>query len=119
MMNHKPERPSYGMQIRRIIFERFNDIEKPFNNDEILDLLNSEHKDLTTQDIEDEIAEIRRCGMVREIGQNFTTVWLKLFDILDEIRCASCDMTIHLGRSEERICPNPSCGGAPDGTLGE
>jgi len=46
---------------------------------------------------------------VRNIAQNFTTIFLKLFDPIEKFHCDSCNHDVYLGTSEERICPNPSC----------
>lgn len=48
--------------------------------------------------------------MVRNIGQNFTTIWLKLFDVVEKSKCKTCDSDIFLGKAEDRVCPNSSCG---------
>jgi hypothetical protein len=48
-------------------------------------------------------------GMIRNIAQNFTTQWFKIFDPLEKIICPTCHAEVHVGKSEERICPNPAC----------
>ena len=59
---------------------------------------------------EEYFKEICDKGMVRNIAQNFTTQWYRLFDIVEKIHCNSCNQEIYLGKSEERVCPNPQCG---------
>lgn len=100
------------IQIRKIIFEKFNDTENRFTNDEIFDILkknNDIDNSWTIDDIETYFNEICDKGLTRNIAQNFTTVWLKLFDPVEKSHCNACDFDIYLGGSEEKICPNPSC----------
>ena len=100
------------IQIRKIIFEKFNDIDGKFTNDEIFEIL-KQNGDIDSSwivdDIEPFINEICDSGLTRNIAQNFTTIWLKLFDPLEKLHCDSCNQDIHLGTSEERLCPDPSC----------
>ena len=101
-----------ALQIRKTIFEKFNDTNERFTNDEIFDIL-KQNGDIDSSwivdDIEPYINEICDSGLTRNIAQNFTTIWLKLFDPIEKLHCTSCDQDIHLGSSEERTCPNPSC----------
>ena len=101
-----------GLQIRKIIFEKFNDIDNKFTNDEIFEIL-KEKGDIDPSWIIDDTEiffnEICDSGMTRNIAQNFTTIWLKLFDSVEKLHCNSCNNDICLGISEERFCPNPSC----------
>ena len=64
----------------------------------------------TRTDIEHYIITICDSEMTRNIAQNLTTVWLKLFDVVEKHTCSGCGFDVFLGRSEERICPNISCG---------
>ena len=101
------------VQIRRIIFERFNDTESRFTNDEIFDILRA-GGDLDPgwiiDDTEPIINGMCDAGLARNIAQNFTTIWLKLNDTVEERHCGTCDMDVCLGVSEPQTCPNPSCG---------
>ena len=98
-----------GLEIRRVIFERFNDIEARFNNDEILDILRQGgDTDRTIDELEPYFEEICRQGLVRNIAQNLTTMWFKLFEPMRKIHCNACGLDVHLGGGEE-ICPNPGC----------
>ncbi len=100
------------LQIRKIIFEKFNDVDTKFTNDEIFEIL-KENGDIDTSwiidDVESFFNEICTSGLARNIAQNFTTIWLKLFDPADKLHCDACNQDIYLGVSEKRICPNPSC----------
>lgn len=101
-----------NLQLRRIIFERFNDPELRFTNDEIFAAVR-DGGDVDplwdVLDAEDEFAGLCRSGLLRNIAQNFNTVWYKLFDVVDEVRCGACSKTVHLGRSEDPVCPNAAC----------
>lgn len=101
-----------GLQIRKIIFEKFNDPDARFTNDEIFEILKKEgdiDPSWIIDDTEKFFDEICESGMTRNIAQNFTTIWLKLFDSVEKLYCNSCDNDIYVGISEERFCPNPSC----------
>ena len=100
------------LQIRKVIFEKFNDPDKRFTNDEIFEILKSNgdiDPSWIIDDTESLFNEICDSGLVRNIAQNFTTIFLKLFDPIEKFLCGSCNYEIFLGTSEERICPNPSC----------
>lgn len=111
MSNFTPVIP-IALQIRKIIFEKFNDVDTKFTNDEIFETL-KENNDLDSSwiidDVESFFNEICDSGLARNIAQNFTTIWLKLFDPVEKLHCNACAQDIYLGTSEERICPNPSC----------
>jgi hypothetical protein len=100
-----------ALQIRKIIFEKFNDVDK-FTNDEIFEVLKT-NGDLDPtwiiDDTESFFNDICNSGLARNIAQNFTTIWMKLFDPVEKFHCNACDNDIYLGTSEERICPNSSC----------
>ena len=100
------------LQIRKIIFEKFNDVDAKFTNDEIFEILKSEgdvDPSWIIDDTESFFMGICDSGLVRNIAQNFTTIFLKLFDPVEKLRCTSCNSDIFLGKSEEKICPNSSC----------
>ena len=115
MSDFTPSTP-IALQIRRIIFERFNDVDARFTNDEIFDILRSGgdiDPDWIVDDTEPFINELCDLGLARNIAQNFTTIWLKLFDTVEQVHCDGCGNDVCLGASEERrSCPNPSCGSA-------
>lgn len=99
-------------QIRKIIFEKFNDPETRFTNDEIFEIMkNNDYvdKSWTIDDMEKYFLQICDSGLVRNIAQNFTTIWFKLFDSIEKLQCKSCNQEIYLGKSEARTCTNPDC----------
>ncbi|MCH9658131.1 hypothetical protein K0U27_05450 [archaeon] len=100
------------LQIRKIVFEKFNDVDTKFTNDEIFEMI-KENGDLDPSwiidDTESYFNDICDSGLARNIAQNFTTMWMKLFDPVEKFHCDSCDNDVYLGGSEKRICPNPSC----------
>ena len=65
------------LQIRKIIFEKFNDVESFFK-------------------------DICDAGLTRNIAQNFTTIWLKLFDPAEKLHCNTCNYDVYLGVSEKK-----------------
>jgi len=99
-------------QIRKIIFDKYNDTDLRFTNDEIYEILKNNgdvEKSQTIDDMEKYFQEICDCGLVRNIAQNFTTIWFKLFDSVEKIHCNSCNQDIYLGKSESRVCTNLKC----------
>ena len=103
---------SINLQIRKIIFDNFNEIDLRFNNDQILELLKKNEdfdKSKTVHDLQNDFKKIEDDGMIRCIAQNFTTQWYKLFDDVEKINCGTCNSEIFLGKGEERVCPNSEC----------
>lgn len=102
-----------NLQIRKIIFEKFNDPELRFTNDEIFVVIR-DGGDVDPSwdaiDIEDEFTSLCESGLLRNIAQNFNTVWYKLFDVVEETTCGDCTKTMHLGRSEDQRCLDAACG---------
>ena len=101
-----------ALQIRKIIFEKFNDTDTKFTNDEIFEII-KQNGDLDPSwiidDTEPHFNEICDSGLARNIAQNLTTMYLKLFDPVEKFHCNACNNDIFLGTSEERVCPNSSC----------
>ena len=100
------------LQIRRIVFDNFNDLDIRFNNDQILEFLKKSDgfdQSITVDNLEDEFKKIEDNGFVRCIAQNFTTKWFKLYDDIEKIHCSSCNSDVYLGKDESRICPNHEC----------
>ena len=100
------------LQIRRIVFDNFNDLDIRFNNDQILEFLKKNDgfdQSITVDNLEDEFKKIEDDGFVRCIAQNFTTKWFKLHDDIEKIHCSSCNSDVYLGKDESRICPNHEC----------
>lgn len=101
------------LQIRKIIFEKYNDPDTRFTNDDIFAVLQSTgtiDKSLTIDDMEKYFEDLCDVGLMRNIAQNFTTQWFKIFDPLDKMTCSSCKTEIYVNKSEEKTCPNASCG---------
>jgi len=111
MGNFNPVTP-IQLQIRKIIFEDHNSADEKFTNDEIFEKI-KKNGDLDpswiVDDIESYFKEICDSGLARNIAQNFTTIWLKLFDPIEKRHCNACNLDVYLGVSEKQICPNPSC----------
>lgn len=103
---------SIPIQIRKIIFTKFNDPNLRFTNDEIFENLKNEGLDstLTIDDMEPYFKQLHDEGLIRPIAQNFTTQWYKLFDVVEKFNCKSCNQDIYLGKLEPRVCSNPACG---------
>ena len=101
-----------AIQIRKIIFEKFNDPETRFTNDEIFEIL-KQNGDLDPNwiidDTEPFFQEICDKEMVRNIAQNFTTMWFKLFESVEKLHCNACNNDVCLASNEEKVCPDPSC----------
>jgi hypothetical protein len=100
------------LQIRKIIFENFNEIDLRFNNDEIYELLKKNENFDQSQSIDDltnDFKKIENDGLVRCIAQNFTTQWFKIFNDVEKIKCSSCNSEIYLGKEESRVCPISDC----------
>ena len=111
MSDFTPKTP-IQLQIRKIIFEKFNDPEVKFTNDEIFESIKKNgdiNPSWIIDDLEPFIQEICDNGLTRNIAQNFTTIWLKIFDAVEKVHCKSCNNDVYLGNSEDRICPNPDC----------
>lgn len=102
------------LEIRKIIFEKFNDTNLRFTNDEILEVMKSSGLDssVTIDDVEQYFNQLRDGGLIRQIAQNFTTNYYKLFDVVEKIKCNSCNNEVYLGKLEPRVCPNSACGAA-------
>ena len=111
-MGENEKNNNLSFNIRKIIFENFNDIDKSFTNDEIFEFLKNENlieKSVTIDDLEKNFQQICNCGLVRNIAQNFTTMHFKLFEKVEKIICKTCNNITFLGGTEEKICTNPDC----------
>jgi len=99
--------------IRKIIFENFNDIDLRFNNDQIFEILKQNEMidtSLTIDDMEVHFKELCDTEILRNIAQNFTTQWFKLFEPIEKVQCSSCKKENYVISSETKICQNSSCG---------
>ena len=111
MSNFTPKTP-IELQIRKIIFEKFNDVDSRFSNDQIFEIMKDDDDidpSWIIDDVESFFNELCDSGLARNIAQNFTTIWLKLFEPVEKLHCNSCNLKIYLGTSEDRKCPNHSC----------
>jgi hypothetical protein len=100
-----------SQKIRKVIFEKYNDPNLRFTNDEVFVELQKNgiiDKSLTIDDMEKHFDDLCDSGMMRNIAQNFTTQWFKLFDTLEKFQCQSCQGQSYICRSEETVCP--ACG---------
>ena len=101
------------ISIRKIIFENFNDDDLKFNNDQIFEILKQNKiikSSLTIDDMEIYFKELCDSEILRNIAQNFTTQWFKLFEPLNKVECGSCKEDSYIVSSENKICQNTSCG---------
>ena len=101
------------INIRKVIFENFNDLDLRFNNDQIFKILKQNKnidQSLTIDDMEIYFKELCDAELLRNIAQNFTTQWFKLFELFEKIECKSCKNENYLTSSEKRICQNQRCG---------
>ena len=104
---------SVTIRIRKVIFENFNDLDINFNNDQIFEILKQNKnidQSLTIDDMEIYFKEFCDAELLRNIAQNFTTQWFKLFELFEKIQCKSCKNENYLTPSEKRICQKQSCG---------
>ena len=86
MSDFTPTTP-ISLQIRKIIFENFNDVDVKFTNDEIFEAIkkNGDFDPLwIIDDTESFFNDICNSGLARNIAQNFTTIWMKLFDPVEK-----------------------------------
>ena len=101
------------IHIRKIIFENFNDVDLKFNNDQIFEILkqnkNAEPSS-TIDDMEIHFKELCDAELLRNIAQNFTTQWFKLFELIEKNQCKSCKNESYLVSHENKICQNQRCG---------
>ena len=107
------DNPYITSSIRKIIFENFNDDDLRFNNDQIFEILKQNEivePSVTIDDMEIYFKELCNVEILRNIAQNFTTQWFKLFEPIEKIQCDSCKKENYITQSENRICQNSGCG---------
>ena len=101
------------ISIRKVIFENFNDTDLRFRNDQIFEILKQNEivePSVTIDDMEIYFKELCNVEILRNIDQNFTTQWFKLFEPIEKIQCDSCKKENYITQSENRICQNSGCG---------
>jgi hypothetical protein len=99
------------LQIRKIIFENHNEIDTKFTNDEVFEKIKQNgdfDPSWIIDDVEPYFNDLCDSGLARNIAQNFTTIWFKLFDPMKKLHCNSCNLDVCIGLSET-TCPNPFC----------
>jgi predicted Zn-ribbon and HTH transcriptional regulator len=98
--------------IRKIIFDNFNDTDTRFSNDEMLVLLNQIDQYKTLDDVldfEDVLLDMEKSGMLRPIAQNFNTRYYRLWNTLEPVACKTCGLATYFAPNEEgKVCPK--CG---------
>ncbi len=98
-----------GHDIRKVIFDNFNDTDTRFSNDEILGYLNQMDRYKAIDDVldfEDPLLEMEKSGLLRPIAQNFNTRYYRLWDTLEPNECKSCKFVTYFARAEEgKTCP--------------
>jgi len=101
-----------SIDIRKIIFDNFNDTDTRFSNDEILGLLNKMNSYKALDDVldfEDVLLDMEKSGMLRPIAQNFNTRYFRLWNTLEPATCKSCNFITYFVQNEEgKACPQ--CG---------
>ena len=99
--------------IRKIIFDNYNDTDVRFSNDEILAHLNEDERyrslALDVLDFEEVLLELEASRMLRPIAQNFNTRYYRLWEPIEQTICRACKGSLFFASSEEeKKCP--SCG---------
>lgn len=98
--------------IRKIIFDNFNNTDVRISNDEILGLLNQIDRYKALDDVldfEDVLLGMEKSGVLRPIAQNFNTRYYRLWNTLEPAACKGCGSSTYFAPNEEgRACPE--CG---------
>jgi hypothetical protein len=85
--------------IRKIIFDNFNNTDVRFSNDKILGYLNQIEKyssmEMDVLDIEDVLLEMEKSGLLRPIAQNFNTRYYRLWGVMEQTRCRLRPSVLH------------------------
>ena len=95
--------------IRKIIFDNFNDTDTRFSNDEILGFLNQIDRYKALDDVlefEDVLLDMEKSGLLRPIAQNFNTRYYRLWNVLEPATCGACNFVTYFAQAEEgKACP--------------
>ncbi|HEX7032065.1 MAG TPA: hypothetical protein VF172_03605 [Nitrososphaera sp.] len=95
--------------IRKIIFDNFNDTDTRFSNDEMLGYLNQMEQYKALDDVlelEDVLLDMEKSGLLRPIAQNFNTRYYRLWNTLEPAACRACGLATYFAPSEEgKVCP--------------
>lgn len=100
-----------SLAIRRVIYQHFNDPDMVFTNDQVLEIMIQDgmvEEAVTIDDIQDYFQSLCEARVVRNIAQNFTTMYLKLFEPLRLVQCEGCgQIPLYVGESYSCIvCGN-------------
>ena len=95
--------------IRKIMFENYNDTEIRFSNDDIISFLAGIERyksvELDVLDFEDVLLEMERSGLLRPIAQNFNTRYYRLRAPLQSMPCPACRETSFYAAIEDaKVC---------------
>ena len=92
--------------IRKILFENYNDTEIRFSNDDIVSYLsamdNYKGVELDVLDFEDVLLNMEASGLLRPIAQNFNTRYYRLRAPLESLQCAKCSEPSYYAHVEEQ-----------------
>ncbi|HXG06085.1 MAG TPA: hypothetical protein VNI77_02025 [Nitrososphaera sp.] len=95
--------------IRKIIFDNFNDTDTRFSNDEVLGHLNQmeQYRNLDdVLDLQGVLLDMEKSGLLRPIAQNFNTRYYRLWNTLELATCKACGFDTYFAPSEEgKVCP--------------
>lgn len=99
--------------IRKVIFDNYNDTDTRFSNDDILEHLNRDDRyramNLDALDFEDVLMELEKARLLRVIAQNFNTRYYRLWAVMEPATCKACGQASYFAPTEEeKACP--SCG---------
>ena len=91
--------------VRKVIFDSYNDTETRFSNDDIVAQLSSmdayKGVELDVLDFEDVLLEMEGSGLLRPIAQNFNTRYYRLRAPLESVACGSCQKTSYCAPVED------------------
>jgi hypothetical protein len=92
--------------IRRILYDNYNDTDVRFSNDEILEHLNKQEHyrkaELDVLDFEDVLLGMETSGLLRAIAQNFNTRYFRIWAPLAGITCSACGFVSYYSDAEEK-----------------
>ena len=104
------------LDLRKVLYDNYNDTDVRFSNDDLLEHLNKNEKyrqmELDVLDFEDQLLELEASGLLRAIAQNFNTRYYRIWSPLEQMTCSNCGSESYYSPSEEaKKCPK--CGKPP------
>ena len=103
-----------GHDIRKAIFDNFNDTDTRFSNDDILGYLKQLDRYKMLDDVlvlEEQLLKMEKSGLLRPIAQNFNTRYYRLWDILEPKTCKLCNFVTYFAKVEvDAYCPQCKTG---------